>query len=67
MKKLLTLEEAVEILQISKPTMYRLTSQKRIPHIKVGGSVRFLESRLIEWLESNAVEPGGTYERTETE
>lgn len=39
--------------------MYRLTFQKRIPFVKVGGTVRFIESWLIEWLEGNAIEPQG--------
>jgi len=65
MKQLLTLEDAVALLQISKPTMYRLTSQKRIPHVKVGGCVRFIESQLIEWVESHSVVPEVTYEKTQ--
>jgi len=61
MKKLITFEEAVEVLQISKPTLYRLTSQKKIPHVKIGGRVRFLESQLAEWIESMIVQPGDVY------
>jgi NitT/TauT family transport system substrate-binding protein len=59
MKKLLTIEEAVDLLQVSKPTIYRLTSQKRIPFIKIGGVVRFDETRLTGWLDGLAVEPEG--------
>ena len=61
MTQLLTIDEAINLLQISKPTMYRLTSQKRIPFVKVGGSVRFSEARLTEWLEKLTIVPGESY------
>ncbi len=57
MNKLLTVEEAVAFLQVSKPTMYRLTSQKKIPFYKIGGSVRFSEAHLIAWLDRHGVVP----------
>ncbi|MBI9096371.1 MAG: helix-turn-helix domain-containing protein [Sphaerochaeta sp.] len=57
MNKLLTVEEAMTFLQISKPTIYRLTSKKRIPFFKIGGSVRFSETQLLTWLEKHGVMP----------
>lgn len=59
MTKLLSVEEAMELLQISKPTMYRLTSKKKIPFYKIGGIVRFSEAHLMAWLESKGVQPEG--------
>jgi len=59
MTKLLSVEEAMELLQISKPTMYRLTSKKKIPFYKIGGIVRFNEAHLMEWLESKGIKPEG--------
>jgi len=62
--RLLTIEEAVVFLQISKPTLYRLTSQKKIPFYKIGGNVRFSEAHLLAWLEKHAVMPEGVeYDR----
>jgi excisionase family DNA binding protein len=62
MNKLLTIEEAISLLRISKPTIYRLTSQRKIPFIKIGECVRFLETRLMQWIEQQAVEPGKSHE-----
>jgi excisionase family DNA binding protein len=59
MNRLLTVEEAVAYLQVSKPTIYRLTSKKKIPFFKIGGSVRFSEAHLLAWLESKGVTPEG--------
>jgi len=40
-------------------TLYRLTSQKKIPFYKIGGNVRFSEAHLLAWLEKHAVMPEG--------
>lgn len=63
MTKLLTIDEAAELLQVSKPTLYRFTSQRKIPFIKIGGLVRFCEENLLQWLEEKTVEPGESYGR----
>ncbi len=63
MNKLLTLDEAVDLLQVSKPTLYRFTSQRKIPFIKIGGLIRFSEVKLLQWLEEMTVVPGESYER----
>ncbi|PKL28566.1 MAG: DNA-binding protein [Spirochaetae bacterium HGW-Spirochaetae-2] len=63
MTKLLTLDEAVALLQVSKPTLYRLTSQRKIPFIKIGGSIRFNEVKLIQWIDERTVVPGESYGR----
>ncbi len=63
MNKLLTLDEAVDLLQVSKPTLYRFTSQRKIPFIKIGGLIRFSEVKLLQWLEEMTVVPGVSYER----
>lgn len=63
MIKLLTLEEARELLQVSKTTLYRLTQQQRIPFIKIGGSIRFNEVKLIQWIDERTVVPGESYGR----
>lgn len=66
MKKLLTIDEAVEYLRVSKPLIYKLTSQKQIPYIKIGARIVFDLERLNNWLVSNAVEPRKTYVQPES-
>ncbi|MBN2795310.1 MAG: helix-turn-helix domain-containing protein [Clostridia bacterium] len=62
--RLFNIGEASSFLQISKPTLYRLTSQKKIPFYKIGGNVRFSEAHLLAWLEKHAVMPEGVeYDR----
>ena len=38
------------MLRISRPTMYRLAAAELVPAHKVGGSIRFDERELAEWL-----------------
>ena len=49
--KLLTLPEAAEFLNISKPTIYRFVSAKTIPFHKQG-RLYFFEAELLEWVKS---------------
>jgi excisionase family DNA binding protein len=49
---LLTVDEAVDYLRISKNTLYGYTSQGRIPHIKQGKRVLFRKSQLDAWLDA---------------
>ena len=67
MKELLTIEEAVKYLRVSKPLIYKLTSQKLIPFIKIGTRIVFDLERLNNWLLSNAVEPRETYVTEKTD
>lgn len=59
MKKLITIDEAVNLLRISKPTLYRFTSGKKIPFYKIGNHVVFDEDTLNNWLKGKAVIPEG--------
>lgn len=47
---LLTVNEVAAQLQISSKHLYRLTAQKRIPHLRVGGSLRFRQEEIDAWL-----------------
>jgi excisionase family DNA binding protein len=49
--RLLTLERAAAILQVSKRTLIRMIQQKEVPAFKVGGQWRIRESRLRKWVE----------------
>ncbi|MGQ7870923.1 helix-turn-helix domain-containing protein [Sunxiuqinia sp. sy24] len=52
-KEVLTLSEAAKYLGISKPTLYKLTSEHRISFYKPMGKVYFKRSELEEWIFSN--------------
>ncbi len=52
---LLTIDEAAEFLNLSKPTLYRLVSERNIPHSKKGKRLYFSKERLTEWVESGEV------------
>lgn len=49
--KLLTLEAAAEILQVSKRTLLRMIQKKEVPAFKVGGQWRIRESQFRKWVE----------------
>jgi len=50
-KEILSSEEAAEFLGISINTLYEWVSQKKIPHMKVGGLLKFKRGHLEKWLE----------------
>jgi excisionase family DNA binding protein len=54
--ELLTIEEITELLKVSVSAIRRLQGGRRIPFIKVGGSVRFLRSDVIEYVRKNRIE-----------
>ena len=47
--RFLSVDEAAELLSISKRTIYGWIQQGRIPYRKAGRRVLFLESELLEW------------------
>ena len=49
--RLLTLEVAAEILQVSKRTLLRMIQKKDVPAFKVGGQWRLRESQFRKWVE----------------
>ena len=49
--RLLTLEAAAEILQVSKRTLLRMIQKKEVPAFKVGGQWRIRESQFKKWVE----------------
>lgn len=54
-KDILNLDEAAEYLNMSKSTLYKLTSRKEIPHYKPNRCVYFERSQLDAWIRSAAV------------
>jgi len=53
--ELKTIAEAASFLRVSMPTVRRLQQARRIPFIKVGGSVRFARSDLLAYIEKQRV------------
>lgn len=51
--KLWTIEELMEFLGVTRSWVYKKTFAKEIPFIKVGRHLRFVESRILEWLSEN--------------
>ena len=61
--KPLTLIEAAKFLDLSPSHLYKLTSERKIPHFKPNGKkIYFDESELVQWLKRN---PARTQEETE--
>lgn len=54
-KKLLTMNQAVDLLKVSKPTMYRLLEQGKIHGNKVGNQWRFKQDDLMAYLERGPI------------
>ena len=50
MEELLTVEELSDKLKVGKSTVYRWVHYDFIPHIKLGGAVRFDERSVRKWL-----------------
>jgi excisionase family DNA binding protein len=53
--RLLTIQEVCELLRVKKTYVYWLTYQKKIPDIKMQGHLRFRQSAIDEWLDSQEV------------
>ncbi len=51
MEKLLNPQELAEVLNVRPGTVYSWLSRGvDIPHVKIGGTVRFREKAVMEWL-----------------
>jgi len=53
--RLLTVQEISELLKVPKSYVYWLTHQKKIPHLKIQGHLRFRQSHIDKWLNSQEV------------
>ncbi len=49
--RLITLETAADILQVSKRTLLRMIQKREVPAFKVGGQWRIRESQFRRWVE----------------
>ena len=48
---LLDIQGAMKLLSVkSRQTMYTLIDRDKLPHVRVGGRLRFIPSSLMEWI-----------------
>ena len=57
LSRLLTVDEAAVRLGISVHTVYKMVSEGRIPHTKIGRLVRFDPVVLDQWIKQQTVMP----------
>jgi excisionase family DNA binding protein len=48
--QILTLKEVAEYLKLTEKTAYRLAAEGKLPGFKVGGSWRFRQTELEDWI-----------------
>ena len=51
----LTVNEAAALLKVPASWVYRKTSEREIPHRKIGKHIRFSERDLLAWLDSKKI------------
>src|SRR5690554_6891982 len=49
------IDELVDVIDKSKPTIYGYVSRNEIPHSKSGGRLYFFKSEIIEWIKQSRV------------
>ena len=54
MNRLLTPAEIAQLLGVKQSTIYQWTHMGFIPHIKLGGLLRFKEADIDRWLEKRS-------------
>lgn len=58
--ELLTVDEVAELLKISASSVRRLQSDRKIPFVKVRGSVRFMREDIVSYIARCRVEAFGS-------
>ena len=56
MMTLMTIDEVSQLVRLSISTIYRLSSERKIPHVKVSGRLLFDNDRIEQWVQEQAVE-----------
>lgn len=57
MQRLMSVREAAAYTGLSPHTIYAMVSQRRIPYVKMGRSVKFDEAMLQAWIKQHTVMP----------
>ncbi|MBP6859087.1 MAG: helix-turn-helix domain-containing protein [Candidatus Magasanikbacteria bacterium] len=56
-KQLLTVADLASMLDISRPTIYRLVEDRKIPFLKLGSLIRFTKTNIEQFLNERQVNP----------
>jgi excisionase family DNA binding protein len=59
MNSLISIDQAAGVLGVSKLTLYKYVSARKMPFIKIGARVLFREDELSEWIDSKSVQAIG--------
>ena len=54
-RSILVVDEVLVLTGLSKSSVYKLTSSRKIPHYKKGKRLIFDRREILEWLKSNKV------------
>jgi excisionase family DNA binding protein len=54
-ERLMKASELALRLSVSKATLYRLVEQRRIPHIRIAGTVRFDAAQVFAWMKQQTI------------
>lgn len=50
-EELLDIQGAMKLLKVkSRQTVYTLIDRDKLPHVRIGGQLRFIPSSLMEWI-----------------
>lgn len=50
----MTLDDMMQFLHVSRPTLFRWVKNKEIPHVRVGKQIFFIKSEITGWLEEKS-------------
>lgn len=51
---LLNADEAAQLLHVPRSTLYELVRSRRLPHVRLGRSLRFTREQLARWVDENS-------------
>lgn len=51
---LLKADEAAQLLHVPRSTLYELVKSRRLPHVRMGRSLRFTRVHLARWVDENS-------------
>jgi len=55
-RRLLNVEEVAHLLDMSKDTIYKWVTQRKIPFVKCGRLTKFDLQKIEKWIEENSIE-----------
>ena len=53
----LSVQQAADILGVSRATLYRYVCLKQVPHVRIYGRILFDEERLQKFVDEHSFEP----------